>query len=267
MHAADAPAKAPASLLTRILGLVLAAALGSGLTALGVWQVHRLAWKLDLIARVEQRRQAAPVAAPGPHDWPGLSRAADEYRRVQVRGRFDHARETLVTASTELGSGYWVLTPLCTDRGFWLLVNRGFVPSEWRSRASRAASEPQGEQQVAGLLRLSEPVGSLLRNNDAAAGRWYSRDVAAIAAARGLRSGPAGAACGPVAPYFIDTVAEPGQPRWPRAGLTVLRFSNNHAMYAFTWFSLAALVVVATWLWLRHESRLRRQVRAEPAAH
>lgn len=262
MQPGDASAPAPATLWVRAVGLVLAIALGGAFTALGVWQVHRLAWKLDLIARVEQRRQAAPVPAPGPHDWPGVSRAADEYRRVQARGRFDHARETLVVASTELGSGYWVLTPLCTDAGFWLLVNRGFVPSEWRSRASRAASEPHGEQTVAGLLRLSEPGGSLLRHNDAAAGRWYSRDVAAIAAARGL---PADATCGPVAPYFIDAVAAPGLPPWPRAGLTVLRFSNNHAMYAFTWFTLAAMVAVAAWLWLRHEARLRRQARDEPA--
>ena len=36
---------------------------------LGIWQVERRSWKLDLIARVEARIDAAPVAAPGPAAW------------------------------------------------------------------------------------------------------------------------------------------------------------------------------------------------------
>ena len=34
----------------------------AGLAALGDWQIHRRAWKLDLIARVEARIHAAPTA-------------------------------------------------------------------------------------------------------------------------------------------------------------------------------------------------------------
>ena len=37
----------------------------AGFVALGVWQVERRAWKLDLIARVDARVAAAPVAPPG----------------------------------------------------------------------------------------------------------------------------------------------------------------------------------------------------------
>ena len=39
---------------------------------------------------------------------------------------------------------------------------------------------------MTGLLRMSEPGGAFLRSNDPAADRWFSRDVAAIAASRGL---------------------------------------------------------------------------------
>jgi surfeit locus 1 family protein len=233
------------------MALLLAAAfLFAGLLALGVWQLQRLAWKQDLMARVEQRLQAAPVAAPGEASWPGLSRAADEYRRVQLSGHYDHAQELQVWASTELGSGYWVLTPLRSeDGGFWLWVNRGFVLPAQRDPATRI--QPQGLQTVTGLLRLSEPGGSLLQRNDATTGRWYSRDVAAFSSARGLS--------GPVAPYFIDAVAEAGAPQeaWPRPGLTVLRFSNNHLVYALTWFALAAMVAGATGYLLRERRRRR----------
>ena len=43
---------------------ICAALVFSGLVALGLWQVERRAWKLDLIAKVEQRVHAPPVAAP-----------------------------------------------------------------------------------------------------------------------------------------------------------------------------------------------------------
>jgi surfeit locus 1 family protein len=33
---------------------------------LGVWQLERRAWKLDLIATVEARLRARPAPAPGP---------------------------------------------------------------------------------------------------------------------------------------------------------------------------------------------------------
>jgi surfeit locus 1 family protein len=234
--------------------------------ALGLWQVQRLGWKRELIAHVEERLRTAPVPAPSPAAWPALERGADEYRRVRVRGHFAHELETLVQASTELGSGYWVLTPLQTEDGFWLLVNRGFVPPEQRAPDSRGTPSPQGAQELMGLLRLSEPGGSLLQHNDPAAGRWYSRDVGAIAAARGLG---AAAHPGPVAPYFIDAAATDGAPAeaWPRPGLTVVRFSNSHLSYALTWFALAAMVAGAAVVVLRDERRLRAHAAAPRVSH
>ena len=57
------------------------------LVGLGVWQLHRLAWKEGLIAEVSQRIDAPPVAAPGPVAWSGLDLAALEYQPVAVSGR------------------------------------------------------------------------------------------------------------------------------------------------------------------------------------
>ena len=80
------------------------------------------------------------------------------------------------------------MTPFATDRGFTVLVNRGFVPSDRRDPATRAAGQIAGDTVVAGLMRMTEPNGGFLRANDPAADRWYSRDVAAIATTRGLTS-------------------------------------------------------------------------------
>jgi surfeit locus 1 family protein len=245
--------------MAALLAVAIAAVgLCAALVALGNWQIARRAWKLDLMERVAQRVHAPPTAAPGPEQWPQLSAAHDEYRRVRVSGRFLHERETLVQAATELGAGYWVLTPLEMADGALVLVNRGFVAPEGRDRAGRAARTPQAPGSalpdrvtVTGLLRMTEPGGTLLRHNDALAERWVSRDVQAIAAARGLTG---------VAPYFIDAEAEPSAPDGPAApvgGLTVIAFHNDHLLYAITWYALALLLAVATAIVVRRELRAR----------
>jgi surfeit locus 1 family protein len=217
----------------------------AGLSALGIWQLERRVWKLALIEQVDQRVHAAPVAAPAPADWPAVTAADEAYLRVRAAGIFLNDRETLVHATTELGSGYWVLTPFRTDRGFTVLVNRGFVSPDQRAPASRRRGEIDGPTQVTGLLRLSEPKGGFLRKNDPEHDLWYSRDVAAIGAARGLAD---------LAPYFIDADAV-GVGVWPRGGLTVINFPNNHLVYAITWFSMALLLAIGIGVAIRAERR------------
>lgn len=219
------------------------------LVALGTWQVHRLSWKLDLIARVDKRVHAPPAPPPAPAAWGTVTAGSDEYRHVAVSGTFLNDREALVQAVTDLGPGFWVLTPLHTDSGETVLINRGFVPADHRDPASRRAAQIAGATRVVGLLRITEPKGGFLRNNDPADNRWYSRDVAAIAAARGLSD---------VAPYFIDADATPNAGGWPVGGLTVVVFPNSHLVYAITWYALALMLAgVACWV-VRDEIRTRK---------
>ncbi len=225
----------------RRAGFAAAALIAAMLLAgLGAWQVERRAWKHELVAAVDARIHAAPVQAPGPGAWPRINARDDAYRRVTATGAFRHDRETLVQAVTERGAGFWVITPLETP-DFTLLVNRGFVPKGRRSARSRAEGNVAGSATVTGLLRVTEPGGAFLRANDPAADRWFSRDVAAIARARGL---------GSTAPYFVDADASPNPGGYPVGGLTVVRFPDNHLVYALTWFALAALSVFFAWrLW------------------
>lgn len=229
--------------------LAFLGAVGAGLVALllglGIWQVQRLSWKLDLIARVDARLAAGPVAAPGPGDWPAITRDRDEYRRVTVTGRFDHSHALQSQAVTAEGGGFWLMTPLITDEGWSVLVNRGFVPGLWSGEAAR----PDGPVTISGLLRMTEPKGGFLRENDPVSGRWFSRDVAAMAVDIGMVQ---------PAPYFIDASAGPDPAAFPKGGLTVVSFRNSHLVYAVTWFVLAAAVLAAL-IWVgRYESQLRR---------
>jgi surfeit locus 1 family protein len=203
------------------------------LIALGIWQIERRAWKLALIDRVEQRVHAPAQPIPSLASWPAVSAANDEYRHVSLKGRFLHDRETLVQAVTEEGPGYWVLTPLQRNDGTEVLVNRGFVPSDRRDASTRQNGNPDGPVEITGLLRMTEPNGGFLRNNVPQHNRWYSRDVAAIAASHGLDD---------VAPFFVDADAGSQSAGGPIGGLTVVRFPNNHLIYALTWFALAFML-------------------------
>lgn len=225
-------------------GLALAFA---GFVALGVWQLQRMAWKQALIARVDARVAAAPVAPPARGAWPAIGEASHGYLRVRLEGTFLAMPETRTQAVTALGGGAWSLAPLRTVDGDIVMVNRGFVPA-----GERASPPPAGEVSVVGLLRTSEPDGGFLRDNAPADGRWYSRDVAAIARARDL---PADA----VAPFFVDAFSVDARSAnapsaidtsaratpWPRPGMTVIRFRDPHLTYALTWFGMALLTAFA----------------------
>lgn len=239
----DSPTDAPNS-VRRWAALTALVALFACFLALGIWQIERRAWKLDLIARVDAHRKGPAVEAPGPLGWLGIGKL-DEYRRLSVSGTFHHELETCTQAVTVRGPGCWVITPLQTAAGWWILINRGFVDPEHRDAATRPAGQVAGRIEVSGLLRLSEPHGGFLRANEPLENRWTSRDVEAIAGSKGLPLAL-------VAPYFLD--AERSDPGGPVGGLTIVKFRNTHLAYALTWFGLAGLTVLGAVFVVRHRS-------------
>ena len=246
---AGAPGERRPRSVVRILLAIAGLLLIVLFAGLGTWQVQRLQWKLDLIERVDTRVHATPVAPPGAADWARVAKDSHEYRHVRLAGRFLYEYSTPVQAVSELGAGYWLVTPLCTLDGSIVLVNRGFIDAadaRGRYPARRAAGDPcagagGAVHSLTGLLRIAEPGGGFLRDNDPAKNRWFSRDVAGIAAARGLDK---------VAPYFVDAARgqDPANaPEHPAGGLTVISFQNNHLVYAITWYALALMVAGAFW--------------------
>lgn len=251
-NALNAGRTRPRSFALKAMLAFVGLALFVSFLGLGSWQLQRRAWKLDLIERVNERVRTQPVAAPAPAQWPQITAQQHEYLPVTLTGHFLPQKTVLTQAVTELGAGFWVVTPLQAADGSQTLINRGFVPSSerqaWLAESSAAPTESP-VQTVTGLLRMTEPDGGFLRDNDAAQQRWYSRDVGAIAAAQGLER---------AAPYFIDA-GRPGQAlaaqAWPRPGMTVIAFHNSHLVYALTWFGMALMVLVAAGVVVRWEKR------------
>lgn len=242
------------SRIALVIGLIMLTLVACGFTALGIWQVERLGWKLALIARVDARIHAAPVAPPDAAHWAQVSAQRDEYRRVQMHGRFLDEQDTRVQAVTAKGGGWWVLTPFLRDNDEIVLVNRGWIA---QTNTSPIPHDPATT--VSGLVRISEPGGGFLRRNEPAAARWYSRDVAAIADASGLHD---------VAPYFVDSAANADgrDPQAPIGGLTVVSFRNHHLQYAMTWFALALMTLWACWRLLRIGRGLRHHAGHESSS-
>ncbi|MGH8191118.1 MAG: SURF1 family protein [Rhodanobacteraceae bacterium] len=235
-----------------IVWMVVLALVFACLIVLGNWQVRRYHLKVRIAHDIATRVHAPPVAAPGPTQWPRIATGHDQYLHVELHGHFLGGAQTLVHGASEKGYGYWVMAPLKTDRGFIVLVNRGYVPAELPDTPAFAQIKPpQGKVTLTGLLRYSEPGGGFLRSNRPKAGLWYSRDVAAIAASHHLPADQ-------VAPYFVDADVTASGPRWPAAGLTNIHLYNHSFGYAVTWYLLALGTLLAAGIVIRHEWQARQ---------
>jgi surfeit locus 1 family protein len=235
-RAAAPPAAAP-GLLHRVRLIPLAAtALGVCiLIGLGIWQVQRLAWKENLLARIA----ALQVAPPEPLGVV-LNRIGGPNQGV--RGEVDFVRvqaDCPTVQQTPTIKLYALLGGVMGDRaitacpihdGPWrsLLVDRGFLPASQAVPSAGPLDRP-----IIGVLRRPE-ARTWLTPSNAGSGEWRSRDVAGMAAALHAPD---------PAPVFLmlERPAAPAGGPVPAAIPTDI--PNNHLGYALTWFGLAAGLV------------------------
>ena len=205
------------------------------LCGLGTWQLERLQWKLGLIAQVNAHMAAAPVSLD---NIVAMKPSEAQYRRVTLKGRFDHPHEAYVFTTDASGAAvYHVLTPLQSDDGKVLIIDRGEVPKDLLDPATRAAGNPQGEVRVTGVWREPDAPGLFTPAPDTRHRVWFARDLTGIAAADNLALS---------APVVIEADASPNPGGWPKGGQTVVSFRNQHLSYAVTWYGLA-LVLLCVW--------------------
>ncbi len=103
---------------------------------------------------------------------------------------------------------------------------------------------------VIGLMRPNEERSLFTPGDRPDENMFFARNVAAIAAAKGVPE--------PVAPFTIDLIASETPPGGlPQSGETRMAFTNNHLQYALTWYGLAAalLAVFAAFAWRRFSAR------------
>jgi cytochrome oxidase assembly protein ShyY1 len=225
------------------------------LVALGTWQLQRKTWKEGLIAALDERFAAAPVALPMSETWPALDPAHDEYRRVTFTARFEKTQDALVYASAAAfrpdvsGFGLWVFTPARIADGSVVVINRGFVPSDTNWKPNVAPSAPaSGDIAVTGAMRWPERRGWFTPPDKA--NIFFVRDPVAIAAVKGW---------GRVAPFYVEQESPVPAGGWPQPGKLVPNLPNNHLQYAVTWYGLALVLAVSFLVWAFKSGRTDRR--------
>jgi len=198
------------------------------LLVLGTWQLQRLYWKDALIGKLQSRSTAAATMLPAnPEDLDAL-----EYRRVSVKGRFDHVNEFhLVNRSLNGNPGVHIITPLIRANGRpALLVNRGWVPFDKKPASKRATGQVSGPITVEGIVRLVKGQGRFTPENEPKKNFWFFIDPANMSRVAKL----------PVEPrfYVVDgNKAVTGG--FPIGRQWTLKIRNDHLQYAITWYALA----------------------------
>jgi cytochrome oxidase assembly protein ShyY1 len=212
---------------------VLVLFLATTFVLLGRWQLHRLAERRAANRLVSVNLAQPPVPATAllsvGHDLP----VSDTWRRVQVTGHYDPADQILVR--NHLGNtGFDVLTPLVTDQGPVILVDRGLIPPSQQSAGAspEVVAPPTGPVRVVVRLRPSEAPSE----RTAPAGQTYSIDVPALA-----QSVPYAVYGGYGELEAQSPAPAPGSPEPPaRPSLSI----GPHLIYAGQWFSFALIAVI-----------------------
>lgn len=202
------------------------------LIALGVWQLERRAEKHALLDRIAARADAAPAPIEI------LLATGDDFamhRHATALGTFDHAKEVYVYAPRTDGGptrqGKKVVTPFTLASGGTIIVDRGWVDEAWPD-TDKSLPEPEGEVEVAGVLRPSSQIGTFTPPPDTAKRTLYTRNTTEIAKLAGvdLKSR-----------LVLEETYRLGN---PEPLTTKLDIPDNHLNYALTWFSLGLVLLV-----------------------
>jgi cytochrome oxidase assembly protein ShyY1 len=216
----------------------------------GMWQIDRLQARQTANEAVLARESSQPVALA---DVPGDTPAEQEYRRVQLSGRFDAGREILIANRSDEGTpGFWAWTAFEIETGGEILVNRGFV-----SRAivigvegapSLASTQPtSGPVIVEGLLRQGLDGGGRLSED----GTQLSRPDSALAAEHlGVDT-----TVDPLLYLELDAQDPALTADFPRVIPPPDLGEGPHRSYAFQWFTFATIGVIGYGLVLRRIAR------------
>lgn len=241
----DDNGKTPGNLQFRLVLLVTLSVLSLFvLLGLGTWQVERMFWKEELIARIENQLALPPVSLA---EIEAIDREGGsvDYRPVTLSGTFDNSKERHFFATFQGQTGYYIYTPLDLVDGRSVFINRGFVPYEQKEVSTRPQSQVTGEVTITGLARdkLDEKPSSLVPDNDLQKNIFFWKDLDVMVASSGEER--------PTLPFFIDADATPVAGGLPMGGVTLIDLPNSHLQYALTWYSLALILIVVASMLVR----------------
>lgn len=199
--------------------------------ALGFWQIERREWKRDILDRIAHNQATQAVSFD---DLVKADPLLHEYGKVRVAGTFLHDKEFhLAARSLRNKVGMQIVTPLRLDDGRIVLFDRGWVPSEQKEGASRAAGQLGGKVELTGVVRRNQIQRQFAPDNAPDKNVWFHVDVPLMRKLAGGKPDPV------LDTFFLEADATPNPGGVPIGGQTRLDIPNDHLQYAITWFAIA----------------------------
>ena len=192
----------------------------SVLIGLGCWQLYRLNWKLDLIAKIENSLKNNPIE---------LSKADKKnYLRIKTSGLVDFDKQIYLYNLNDSGKpGFEVVNPIIVNNENYLL-NRGWIPFDKKNQPEINLFD---ENNIIGTLKLQSKANSFKPENDIEKNYWFTLDRNDIFSYTGKN----------FSKYIIYTG---GDYKTPKPKVITANIANNHKKYAITWFSMAISILL-----------------------
>lgn len=207
----------------RVLVPLIFGVLGAAvLIWLGVWQLQRLAWKEGVLAQIETRVTADPVAVPL------TVTEADRWLPVAADGQIGADALRVLVSRKTFGAGYRVISAFETADGRRILLDRGFVALE-------TVIPPGGAGRITGNVHLPDDRTSSTPANDEAKNIWFARDITRMAEV--LDTEPV---------LIVARAVDPAEPGITPLPVDTATIPNDHFGYAMQWFGLAVVWTAMT---------------------
>lgn len=198
------------------------------LCSLGTWQLHRLEWKEDLLARIHEQDQTPLTQLSATSLTP-----ENEFLKGRLSGQYLFEKEIALQPRTNEGTpGVHIITPYILEDGNTVLINRGWAPLDYAVKTPAASPSS-----VDVIIRKPAKPNIFVPKNMPEEDEWYALDIDAIATAKKIKNRL------PVLGYVLDNT-DGENASYPDATALKIHINNNHLQYAFFWFAMAVVMLI-----------------------
>ena len=182
---------------------------------LGIWQLYRLEWKLNLISEINNAISSEPVQFN--------SNNIKNFQKVSFKGKIDNEKIIYLYNLNEEGEpGFDIINPINIENKNFL-INRGWVKISDKNKPFITNNE-----NFVGILREKSKSSYFKPDNDLPNNYWFKLEDVDLEKYTGLAFS-----------NYIIYLSDSNSKKIPKPKNISANLSNNHLKYALTWFSLA----------------------------
>ena len=183
--------------------------------SLGIWQLYRLEWKLNLISEINNAISSEPIQFN--------SNNIKNFQKVSFKGKIDNEKIIYLYNLNEEGEpGFDIINPINIENKNFL-INRGWVKISDKNKPFITNNE-----NFVGILREKSKSSYFKPENDLSKNYWFKLEDVDLEKYTGLAFS-----------NYVIYLSNSNPTKIPKPKNISANLSNNHLKYALTWFSLA----------------------------